>query len=564
MPEDTIANNESAASSNFIYDLIDEDISSGRVDKDKIMTRFPPEPNGYLHIGHAKALFIDFLTAQRYNGRCNLRYDDTNPVKESVEYAQSIQEDIKWLGLQWDGLYYASDYFDIMYECAKKLIKKGLAYVCDLSADEIREYRGTLTEPGRESPYRNRSAEENLDLFERMKAGEFPEGSRVLRAKIDMASPNINMRDPVIYRIMKVEHYRAGNKWCIYPMYDFAHPIEDAIENITHSLCSLEYEDHRPLYDWVVNNVDLGAKPRQIEFARLNLAYTMMSKRKLLQLVTEGIVDGWDDPRMPTLSGLRRRGYTPAAIRDFCERIGVAKTNSMVDYALLEHCAREDLNASAPRMMAVLRPLKVIIENYPEDQVEWFDVEINPENPDMGTRKVPFCREIYIEQDDFMEDPPKKYFRLYPGNEVRLKNAYLIKCTQVIKDSEGNITELHCSYDPESKGGNTPDGRKVKGTLHWVSARHALDAEVRLYDHLFTDPDPGAAEDMHAIINPNSLVVLKNCKLEPNLADTKPGDHYQFLRMGYFCTDKSSTSDRLIFNRTVGLKDSWSKELKKA
>jgi len=564
MPEDTIANNESAASSNFIFDIIDEDIRSGRVDKNSIMTRFPPEPNGYLHIGHAKALFIDFLTAQRYNGRCNLRYDDTNPVKENVEYAQSIQEDIKWLGLQWDGLYYASDYFDIMYECAVRLIKKGLAYVCDLSADEIREYRGTLTEPGKESPYRNRTVEENLDLFERMKAGEFPEGSRVLRAKIDMASPNINMRDPVLYRIMKTDHYRIGSKWSIYPMYDFAHPIEDAIEHISHSLCSLEYEDHRPLYDWVVNNVDLGSKPRQIEFARLNLSYTMMSKRKLLQLVTEGIVDGWDDPRMPTLSGLRRRGYTPASIRDFCDRIGVAKTNSMVDYALLEHCVREDLNASAPRMMAVLRPLKVIIDNYPEDQVEWFDVENNPENPAMGTRKVPFCREIYIEQDDFMENPPKKYFRLYPGNEVRLKNAYLIKCTEAVKDPEGNITELHCSYDPESKGGNSPDGRRVKGTLHWVSARHALNAEVRLYDYLFTDPDPGAAEDLHAIINPNSLEILSNCKVEPNLADTRPGDHYQFLRMGYFCTDRSSAADKLIFNRTVGLKDSWSKELKKA
>jgi glutaminyl-tRNA synthetase len=563
MPADVINTNEQATSSNFILDIIDEDIRSGRVDRDSIKTRFPPEPNGYLHIGHAKALLIDFLTAQKYNGRCNLRYDDTNPVKENVEYAESMQEDIKWLGLQWDGLYYASDYFDIMYECAVRLIKKGLAYVCDLSADEIREYRGTLTEPGKESPYRNRSVEENLDLLERMKAGEFPEGSRVLRAKIDMASPNVNMRDPVIYRIMRVEHYRVGKKWCIYPMYDFAHPIEDAIENITHSLCSLEYEDHRPLYDWVVNNVELGSKPRQIEFARLNLSYTMMSKRKLLQLVTEGVVAGWDDPRMPTLSGLRRRGYTPAAIRDFCDRIGVAKTNSLVDYALLEHCVREDLNASAPRMMVVLRPLKVVIENYPEDTTEWFDVENNPENADMGSRKVPFCREIYIEQDDFMEDPPKKYFRLYPGNEVRLKNAYFIKCTEVMKDSQGNITELRCTYDPESKGGNSPDGRKVKGTLHWVSARHALEAEVRLYDHLFTDPDPGAVEDMYSIINPSSLEVLKNCKLDPNLASTQPGDHFQFLRMGYFCTDKDSTPDRLIFNRTVGLKDSWSKEMKK-
>ena len=559
--EETENNGSSVSPSNFIYDLIDEDINSGRVSKDAIITRFPPEPNGYLHIGHAKALLIDYLTARRYNGRFNLRYDDTNPMKESVEYAESIQRDIRWLGIEWDGLYYASDYFDIMYECAVRLIKKGLAYVCDLSPDEIRKYRGTLKEPGKESPYRNRSVEENLDLLERMKAGEFPEGSKVLRAKIDMASPNMNMRDPVIYRIMRTEHYRAGKKWCIYPMYDFAHPIEDAIENITHSLCSLEYEDHRPLYDWVVNNVDLGSKPRQIEFARLNLTYTVMSKRKLLQLVNEGYVSGWDDPRMPTLSGLRRRGYTPASIWDFCERIGVAKTNSTVDYGLLEHCVREDLNASAPRVMAVLNPLKVIIDNYPDDQVEWFDVEVNPEKPEMGTRKVPFCREIYIEQDDFMENPPKKYFRLYPGNEVRLKNAYYIKCSHAVKDTEGNIIELHCTYDPESKGGSTPDGRRVKGTLHWVSARHAIDAEVRLYDHLFTVPDPGAAEDISTIINPDSLIVLKHCKMEPTLADTKPGDHFQFLRMGYFCTDPGSEPGKLVFNRTVGLKDSWSKEM---
>lgn len=561
---DEITNNATAdISSNFIYDFINEDILSGKVDRNAITTRFPPEPNGYLHIGHAKALCIDFLTAQKFNGRCNLRYDDTNPIKENVEYALSMQEDIKWLGFQWDALYYASDYFDVMYECAVRLIKNGLAYVCDLSAEEIRQYRGTLTEPGKESPYRNRSAEENLDLLERMKAGEFDEGSRVLRAKIDMASPNINMRDPVIYRIMRVEHYRIGDKWYIYPMYDFAHPIEDMIENITHSLCSLEYEDHRPLYDWVVENSGLDARPRQIEFARLNLAYTMMSKRKLLQLVNEKIVSGWDDPRMPTLSGLRRRGYTPAAIRDFCDRIGVAKTNSLVDYALLEHCAREAMNAGAPRIMAVLRPLKVIIDNYPENQVEWFDVENNPENPDMGTRKVPFSRELYIEQDDFMENPPNKYFRLYPGNEVRLKNTYFIKCERIVKDDAGNIIELHCTYDPASRGGNSPDGRKVKGTLHWVSASHALNAEVRLYDHLFTEPDPGAAEDLHAIISPTSLEVLTDCKLEPSLASTKPGDHYQFLRMGYFCTDLDSTPDKLVFNRTVGLKDSWGKEMKK-
>jgi len=563
MADEVVANEINESGSNFIYDIIDEDIASGRVDKNAITTRFPPEPNGYLHIGHAKALCIDFLTAKKYNGRCNLRYDDTNPIKENVEYAESMQRDIKWLGFQWDGLYYASDYFDIMYECAVKLVKKGLAYVCDLSADEIREYRGTLTEPGKESPYRNRSVEENLDLLERMKNGEFPEGSRVLRAKIDMASPNINMRDPVLYRIMRVEHYRIGNKWCIYPMYDFAHPIEDIIEGITHSLCSLEYEDHRPLYDWVVNNVDLGHKPRQIEFARLNLSYTLMSKRKLLQLVNEGIVAGWDDPRMPTLSGLRRRGYTPASIRDFCERIGVAKTNSLVDYALLEHCVREDLNLNAPRVMAVLRPLKVIIDNYPEGQVEWFDVENNPEKPEMGTRKVPFSRELYIEQEDFMENPPSKFFRLAPGREVRLKNAYFIKCSDVVKDNDGNIIELHCTYDPDSKGGNSPDGRKVKGTLHWVSASYAIDAEVRLYDHLFTVPDPGSVEDMHSVINPNSLEVLMNCKIEPSLSNTKPGDHYQFLRMGYFCTDPDSKPGKPVFNRTVGLKDSWAKEMKK-
>lgn len=560
---EVLLNEASNTGSNFIYDFVNEDILSGRFDKDSITTRFPPEPNGYLHIGHAKALCIDFLTAQRFNGRCNLRYDDTNPIKESVEYAESMQQDIKWLGFNWDGLYYASDYFDTMYECAVRLINKGLAYVCDLSADEIREYRGTLTEPGKESPYRNRSAAENLDLLAKMKAGEFVEGARVLRAKIDMASPNINMRDPVIYRIMRVEHYRIGEKWCIYPMYDFAHPIEDIIEGVTHSLCSLEYEDHRPLYDWVVNNVELSSKPRQIEFARLNLAYTMMSKRKLLQLVNDGIVSGWDDSRMPTLSGLRRRGYTPYAVRDFCERIGVAKTNSLVDYALLEHCVREDLNANAPRMMAVLRPLKVIVDNYPEDQVEWFDVENNPENPEMGTRKVPFTRELYIEQEDFMENPPNKFFRLAPGREVRLKTAYFIKCESIVKDANGNITELHCTYDAESRGGNSPDGRKVKGTLHWVSAVYALDAEVRLYGHLFTVPDPGAVEDLNSIIDPGSLEILIDSKLEQNLASTKPGDHYQFLRMGYFCTDPDSTADKLVFNRTVGLKDSWGKEMQK-
>jgi glutaminyl-tRNA synthetase len=553
-------NEELNISSNFIHDLIDEDIKNGVYDKDAIKTRFPPEPNGYLHIGHAKAICIDFTTAEKYNGQCYLRYDDTNPIKESVEYAESMQEDIGWLGFQWDELRYASDYFEEMYQCAVRLIKKGLAYVCDLSTEETREYRGTLTEPGRESPYRNRSVEENLDLFERMRAGEFDEGARVLRAKIDMASPNMNMRDPVLYRIMKVPHYRAGDSWCIYPMYDFAHPIEDAIERITHSLCSLEYEDHRTLYDWVVDNVDLGHKPRQIEFARLNLSYTIMSKRNLLQLVENKIVSGWDDPRMPTISGLRRRGYTPASIRDFCSRIGVAKTNSLVDYALLEHCLREDLNKSAPRYMAVLRPLKVVIENYPEDQIEWVETENNPEDTQAGSRKVPFSREIYIEQDDFMEDPPKKFFRLAPGREVRLKNAYFIKCNEVIKDeATGEVIELRCTYDPETKGGSAPDGRKVRGTLHWVSAQKSINAEVRLYDHLFTVPNPAEEGDFMSVLNPNSLEVLKDCKLEINLASAKPEDKFQFLRMGYFCVDKDSTEDNLIINRTASLKDTWAK-----
>jgi glutaminyl-tRNA synthetase len=554
--------------SNFIHDIIDEDLEKGRVPDNKIRTRFPPEPNGYLHIGHAKAICIDFGTAEKYNGTCNLRFDDTNPSKEEVEYVESIKEDVAWLGFKWDNLYYASDFFDIMYECAVKLIKKGLAYVCDLSADEIREYRGTLTTPGKESPYRNRSIEENLDLFKRMKDGEFPDGSRVLRAKIDMASPNMNMRDPVLYRILRATHHRTGDKWCIYPMYDFAHPIEDCVENITHSLCTLEFEDHRPLYDWVVNNVDLNAKPQQIEFARLNLSYTMMSKRKLLQLVDEGHVSGWNDPRMPTISGLRRRGYTPESIRNFCEKIGVAKTNSLVDYALLEHCIREDLNANAPRVMAVLRPLKVIIDNYPEDMVEWFEAENNPENPDMGTRKVPFSKVLYIEKDDFMENPPKKFFRLAPGREVRLKNSYFIKCESFVKDEKtGEIIELHCTYDPESRGGTSPDGRKVRGTLHWVSAYHAINAEVRLYDHLFKVPDPSnveEGEDYRKNLNPNSLEVLTNCKLEPGLANAAPGSRYQFLRMGYFCVDTvDTTKDTLVFNRIVGLKDSWAKIAKK-
>ena len=554
---------EEFVSSNFINDFIEEDLASGKVPNNTIITRFPPEPNGYLHIGHAKAICIDFGTALKYGGKCNLRFDDTNPSKEDVEYVESIKEDVKWLGFKWDGLFYASEYFEIMYDSAIKLIKKGLAFVCDLTADEIREHRGTLTEPGKNCAYRDRSIEENLDLFEKMKNGEFPDGLKVLRAKIDMSSPNINMRDPVIYRILRANHHRTGDKWCIYPMYDYAHPIEDVVEGITHSLCSLEFEDHRPLYDWVKDNIDLPAKPRQIEFARLNLAYTQMSKRKLLQLVNEKFVSGWDDPRMPTISGLRRRGFTSASIRDFCEKIGVAKNNSTVEYALLEHCIRNDLNTSVSRVMAVLKPLKVVIENYPKDQVEWFDVENNPENPETGTRKVPFSREIYIEQDDFMENPPNKFFRLAPGREVRLKNTYFIKCESIVADAAtGQIIELRCSYDPASRGGNSPDGRKVKGTLHWVSVQHAVKAKVCIYDHLFTKIDPEDVEegkDYISNLNPNSLEILQNCMVEPDLANAKPGERFQFLRMGYYCVDITSSPDKLIFNRTVGLKDTWAK-----
>jgi len=546
---------------NFIQDIINEDLKSGRFDR--VHTRFPPEPNGYLHIGHAKAICIDFGIAAANNGLCNLRFDDTNPTKEDTEYVDSIIEDIKWLGFDWGNrLYYASDYFEQLYEYAEQLIKMGKAYVCDLSAEEIREYRGTLTEPGKESPYRNRSVEENLDLFRRMRAGEFPDGSRVLRAKIDMASPNLNMRDPVIYRILRATHHRTGDKWCIYPMYDFAHPLSDSIEGITHSLCTLEFEDHRPLYDWFLETLDVKCKTRQIEFARLNMTYTLTSKRKLLDLVKNGYVSGWDDPRMPTISGMRRRGYTPEAIRNFCNTIGVAKSNSVVDFALLEHCVREDLNAKAPRLMAVLRPLRVVIDNYPEDLVEEFEVENNPENPDMGTRKVPFSKYIYIEQDDFMEDPPKKYFRLSPGREVRLKNAYFIKCESVVKDDDGNIVELHCTYDPETRGGNAPDGRKVKGTIHWVSEKHAIDAEVRLYDQLFLTPNPSEEQegrDFKDNLNPNSLEILKHCKLEPNFAHAVPGNRYQFLRLGYFCVDPDSTEEMPVFNRIATLKDTWAK-----
>ncbi len=539
--------------SNFIYDFIDEDLENGV--NTRVQTRFPPEPNGYLHIGHAKAICIDFMTAKKYGGICNLRLDDTNPSKEDVEYVDAIKEDIEWLGFKWEKCLYASSYFDFIYECAIKLIKKGKAYVCDLSVDEIREYRGTLTEPGKNSPYRDRSIEENLDLFERMTKGEFPDGSKVLRAKIDMASPNINMRDPVIYRIAHVTHHQTGDKWCVYPMYDFAHPLSDAKENVTYSLCSLEFENHRPLYNWFINEIGFEEPPRQIEFARLNLNYCVTSKRKCLEMVEKGIVSGWDDPRMVTLSGIRRRGYPAAAVRDFIERVGVAKANSVVDYGLLEACARDALGDTAPRAMAVLRPLKVIIDNYPEGQSEEIEVEVHPDHPEMGTRTVTFSKEIYVEQDDFMAEPVKKYFRLYPGNEVRLKGAYFVRCESYETDENGNVTCLHCTYDPESKGGNSPDGRKVKGTLHWVNAADCVKAEVRLYDRLFNVEDPGDNYEEH--FNPESLVVLKGCLLEGGLRDVKPGDVFQFMRQGYFCADKDSTPDNIIINRTVALNSSW-------
>ncbi|TEB13679.1 Glutamine--tRNA ligase [Pelotomaculum propionicicum] len=555
--------NGSSTSSNFIQNIINEDFDTNKYGG-RVHTRFPPEPNGYLHIGHAKSICLNFGLAAKNGGLCNLRFDDTNPSKEEVEYVDSIKTDVKWLGFDWDDrMYYASDYFDQLYEYAVQLIKTGQAYVCDLSAEETRDYRGTLTEPGKPSPYRDRSVEENLDLFERMKAGEFPEGARVLRAKIDMASPNLNMRDPVIYRIMKASHHRTGDKWCIYPMYDYAHPISDSIEGITHSICTLEFEDHRPLYDWTLDALKIY-HPQQIEFARLNLTYTVMSKRKLRQLVEEGYVSGWDDPRMPTISGLRRRGYTPEAIRDFCEDIGVAKANSMVDIAMLEHSIREYLNSRAPRVMAVLRPLKVVIDNYPAGQVEELDAEINPENPAMGTRKVPFSREIYIEQDDFLEDPPKKFFRLSPGNEVRLKHAYIIKCERVVKDEKtGAIIELHCAYDPETRSGSGST-RKVKGTLHWVSAAHAVPAEVRLYDHLFNRENPDEEKDFKSCINTNSLETLTACLVEPGLAGAPLGSRFQFLRHGYFIVDPvDAKPGALVFNRIVSLKDSWAKIMKK-
>ena len=543
---------------NFIEDFIDEDLENGVYQA--VQTRFPPEPNGYLHIGHAKAICINFGIKEKYHGVCNLRFDDTNPTKEDTEYVEAIEKDIHWLGFDYDNVYYASDYFDFLYECAVKLIKKGKAFVCDLTPQEQREYRGTLTEPGRESPYRNRSVEENLDLFERMKNGEFPAGSRVLRAKIDMASSNLNMRDPIIYRIMYAHHHRTGDKWCIYPMYDFAHPLSDACEKVTHSLCSLEFENHRPLYDWFVNELIEGEKPRQIEFARMNLNYTLTSKRKCLKLVQDKIVTGWDDPRMATLSGMRRRGYPAAAIRDFCERIGVSKAYSVIDFALLEACVRDNLNAGAPRAMAILDPIKLIIDNYPDDKTEEMECELHPDHPEYGTRKLPFCKELYIERADFMAEPVKKYFRLFPGNEVRLIKAYFVTCTGYETDENGNVTCVHCTYDPASYGGNSPDGRKVKGTIHWVSARDNVPAEVRLYDRLFNVPNPSDEEGVSSFeenLNPNSLQVIENAVVEKSLAGAPVEKTYQFMRNGYFCVDPDSKDGKLVFNRTASLRDSF-------
>ena len=565
MPEETENTSSSSTklSKDFIRAIIDDD---NRTNKDgrRVHTRFPPEPNGYLHVGHAKSICLNFGIAQDYGGLCNLRFDDTNPSKEELEYVESIQEDVHWLGFDWeDRLYFASDYFDQLYNFALKLIMKGKAYVDDLSADEIREYRGTLTEPGKESPYRTRTIDENLDLFQRMQAGEFPDGSRVLRAKIDMASGNLNLRDPVLYRILHQAHHRTGDQWCIYPMYDFAHGQCDSIEGITHSICTLEFQDHRPLYDWFLDELEIY-HPQQIEFARLNLSYTLLSKRKLLRLVKDGHVKGWDDPRMPTISGMRRRGYTPEAIRTFCDLIGVAKNDSIVDIALLEHCVRQDLNQRAPRVMGVLRPLRVVIDNYPENLVEEMEAINNPEDPSMGTRKVPFSRTLFIEQDDFRVDPPPKYYRLAPGREVRLRYAYFIKCVDFVKDPRtGDIVEIHCEYDPATKGGDAPDGRKVKSTLHWVSASHSIEAEVRLYDRLFVKEDPDNVEtgaDFTSNLNPNSLEVLKSCRLEPSLANTITGDFFQFERQGYFCLDrKESKPESPVYNRTVSLRDSWAK-----
>ncbi len=549
--------------SDFIRDIITEDVKNGKNDS-HVHTRFPPEPNGYLHIGHAKSICLNFGVAAQFNGKCNLRFDDTNPSREEVEYVESIKEDIRWLGWDWDDrLFFASDYFDKLYKFAIKLINDGKAYVDDLNAEQIREYRGTLTEPGKESPNRNRSVEENLDLFEKMRSGEFEDGAKVLRTKIDMAAPNLNMRDPVIYRILRAAHHRTGDKWCIYPMYDWAHGQSDSIEGITHSLCDISFEDHRPLYDWFIAQLDIH-HPQQIEFARLNISYTVLSKRKLRELVEKNLVSGWDDPRMPTLSGLRRRGFTPESIRNFCERIGVAKRESIVDVALLEHCLREDLNFRAKRVMAVLDPLKVVINNYPENETEELEAINNPEDESAGIRKVPFSREIYIERSDFMENPPKKFFRLAPGREIRLKHAYFITCNEVIKNERGEIVELHCTYDPASRGGASPDGRKVKGTLHWISVEHAIDAEIRLYDRLFVKENPLEDEDFISNLNKDSLQTLKFCKLEPSLTEAKAGEFYQFMRQGYFYVDsKDSKSEKIVFNRTVGLRDSWSKTQKK-
>lgn len=553
---------ELSTPSNFIREIVAEDVRTGK-HGGRVHTRFPPEPNACLHIGHAKAICINFGVAEEFGGLCNLRFDDTNPTAEEAEYVEAIISDVKWLGFDWENrLYFASDYFEQMYEYAVELIKQGSAYVDDLSPEEVREYRGTLTEPGRESPYRNRTIEENLELFAQMRAGEFPDGSRVLRAKIDMTSPNLNMRDPVMYRILHADHHRTGAAWCIYPMYDWAHGLEDSIEGITHSLCSLEYENHRPLYDWFLNQLGVH-HPQQIEFARLNMTYTVLSKRRLLALNAGGHVSGLDDPRLPTLQGLRRRGYTPEAIREFCKRIGVAKADSIVDVALLDHCLREDLNKHSPRVMSVLKPLRVVIENYPEDGAEELDAINNPENPDAGTRKVPFSRVLYIERDDFHEDPPKKFYRLAPGREVRLRYAYFIKCVGVVKDEKtGEVVELRCTYDPATRGGDAPDGRKVKSTLHWVSAAHALSVEVRLYDHLFTKKDPtdtGEGEDFADCLNPNSLEVLSGCMVEPSLAGSAPGSRYQFERLGYFCVDSDSSPGALVFNRTVTLRDTWAR-----
>lgn len=550
---------EEIKASNFIHDFIDEDLKEGVYDH--VQTRFPPEPNGYLHIGHAKAICINFGTSEKYNGVCNLRLDDTNPSKEDMEYVDAIKEDIEWLGFKWNKCLFASSYFDFIYECAIKLINKGLAYVDDLSADEIREYRGTLTEAGKNSPYRDRSVEENLDLFKRMTDGEFENGERVLRAKIDMASPNINMRDPVIYRIAHISHHQTGDKWCVYPMYDFAHPLSDAKEGVTHSLCSLEFENHRPLYDWFLKACEIEQPPRQIEFARLNLNYCLTSKRKCLALVNEGIVDGWDDPRMVTLSGMRRRGYPASAIRDFCDKIGVSKAYSVVDMGLLEACVRDALNSTAPRAMAVLDPIELIVENYPGGQTEDIEIPVHPDHPEMGTRTVKFSKHLFIERDDFMAEPVKKYFRLYPGNEVRLKSAYFVKCTRFETDEQGNPVRIYCTYDPESKGGESPDGRKVKGTIHWVSRDDCFKATVNMYDRLFNVPNPSDETngDFKQNLNPDSLIVLKDCVIEGSLENAKAGDVFQFMRKGYFCVDKNSEKDNKIFNLTVALNSSWGK-----